>query len=97
VEYWATNELTMTLEQREVLEKQAWGIEAYHRGIKQSCGVEKSPARKAAAQQHHILLALQAFLRLEVHCLRSGVTWYEAKAAIREYLAHPSYPLNPTT
>src|SRR5918996_886233 len=101
VEYWATNELTMTPEQREVLEKQAWGIEVYHRGIKQCCGVEKSPARKAQAQQHHILLALQAFLRLEVHRLRTGVSWYEAKAsiirsAIREYLAHPSYLLNPT-
>lgn len=65
VEYWATNELTMTPEQQEVLEKQAWGIEVYHRGIKQCCGIEKSPARKAEAQQHHILLALQAFLRLE--------------------------------
>ena len=101
VEYWATNELTLTPEQREVLEKQAWGIEVYHRGIKQCCGVEKSPARKAEAQQHHILLALQAFLRLEVHRLRTGVSWYEAKAtiirsAIREYLAHPSYLLNPT-
>jgi putative transposase len=40
-------------------------------------------------------------LRLEVHRLRTGVSWYEAKAAIirsaiREYLAHPSYLLNPT-
>jgi putative transposase len=101
VEYWATNELTMTPEQQEVLEKQAWGIEVYHRGIKQCCGIEKSPARKAEAQQHHILLALQAFLRLEVHRLRTGISWYEAKAsiirpAIREYLAHPLYLLNPT-
>lgn len=101
VEYWATNELTMTLGQREVLEKQGWGIEVYHRGLKQCCGVEKSLARWAEAQQQHILLALQAFLRLEVHRLRTGVSRYEAKAtiirsAIREYLAHPSYLLNPT-
>jgi hypothetical protein len=101
VEYWATNELTMTPEQQEVLEKQAWGIEVYHRGIKQCCGIEKSPARKAEAQQNHILLALQAFLRLEVHRLRTGISWYEAKAsiirpAIREYLAHPLYLLYPT-
>jgi putative transposase len=91
----------MTPEQREVLEKQAWGIEVYHRGIKQCCGIEKSPARKAEAQRYHILLALQAFLRLEVHRLRTGVSCYEAKAsvirsAIREYLAHPLYLLNPT-
>lgn len=99
VEYWATNELTMTPEQREVLAKQAWGIEVYHRGIKQYCGVKKYPARKATARRFHILLALQAFLRLEVHRLRTGVSWYQAKAAIiqsaiREYLAHPSYLLD---
>lgn len=101
VEHWATSQLNLSEESREVLAKQAWGIESYHRGLKQCCGVEKSAARKGEAQRHHILLSLQAFLRLEVHRLRTGVSWYEAKAAIirdavRQYLAHPSYLLTPT-
>jgi hypothetical protein len=41
------------------------------------------------------------FLRLEVYRLQTGVSWYEAKAAIlreaiRRYLAHPRYVLQPT-
>jgi hypothetical protein len=100
-EYWATDELELIEERRQALEKQGWGIETYHRGIKQCCGVERAQVRKAAEQRCHLLLALRAFLRLEVHRLRTGVSWYEAKAAIireavRAYLACPTYLLAPT-
>jgi len=43
----------------------------------------------------HLLLALRAFLHLEVYRLRTGVSWYSAKVAIlreavKAYLAHPA-------
>jgi putative transposase len=49
----------------------------------------------------HLLLALRAFVRLEVYRLRTGVSGYEAQAAIireaiRRYLAYPLYALHPT-
>ena len=101
VEHWATNDLDLSPEQREALKDQAWGIERYHRGLKQCCGVEKCPARKAASQRSHIGMAIQAFLRLEVHRLATGISWYEAtvdiiRSAIQQYLAQPLYSLNPT-
>ena len=101
MEHWATNDPDMTPEEQEVLKGRAWSIERYHRGLKQCCGVEKCQARKAESQRSHIGMAIQAFLRLEVHRLRSGVSWYEAVAgiarpAIRQYLAQPLYSLNPT-
>jgi CSLREA domain-containing protein len=100
-EYWATNDLKMTEEKREELEKKGWGIEVYHRGLKQCCGVEQAQVRKAVSILGHLLLALRAFLRLEVYRLQTGVSWYEAKVAIlreaiRRYLAHPRYVLQPT-
>ena len=101
VEHWATNDLDLRPEQQEELKDQAWSIEQYHRGLKQCCGVEKCQARKGEAQRNHIRMAIQAFLRLEVHRLGSGVSWYEAVAdiirtAIRQYLAQPRYSLMPT-
>ena len=97
-EHWATNDLEMMAERRVELARQAWGIENYHRGLKQCCGGEKSPARSARVQWNHIRMALQAFLRLEVHRLRTGISWYQAKsdiirAALRNYLADPAYRL----
>jgi putative transposase len=100
-EYWATNDLKMTEEKRQELERKGWGIEVYHRGLKQCCGVERAHVRKAISILGHLLLALRAFLRLEAYRLRTGVSGDEAQAtvlreAIRRYLAHPHYVLQPT-
>ncbi|MGL6096707.1 MAG: IS701 family transposase, partial [Fimbriiglobus sp.] len=50
--------------------------------------------RSAKAQRNHIGLALRAFLRLEAHCFRRGISWVEAKtdiirSAVRTYLERP--------
>ena len=79
----------------------ALGIEQYHRGLKQQCGVERAQVRAADAQRAHIGCAIRAFLRLERHRLVTGVSWWEAKAAIirdavRAYLAAPRYTLAST-
>ena len=100
-EYWVTDDQQMTEEQRAALAQQGWGIEVYHRGLKQCCGVERMQVRNQRAVRGHLLLALRAFVRLEVHRLRTGLSWYEAKAAmirhaIRAYLAHPLYVLGAT-
>src|SRR5215208_3423315 len=75
--YWATDDLRMSEEAREELERQGWGIETYHRGLKQCCGIERAQARSGRAQRNHLGLALRAFLRLEANRLRNGVSWYE--------------------
>lgn len=101
VEHWATNDLHLNKATRQELETAAWGIESYHRGLKQCCGVERAQVRSARAQRNHLRLCLQAFLRLEAHRLQTGRSWYEAKTAIireavRHYLAQPLYHLTPT-
>ena len=101
IEYWATSRLDCRLERLAFDVQQVWHIEEYHRAIKQFCGVERAQYRKAVAQRNHVNFALRAFLRLECHRLRTGVSWFEAKAsivrdAIRAYLAHPRYLLSST-
>lgn len=101
VEYWATNDLTCTLEDLATDVAEVWAIEAYHRGLKQFCGIERAQYRQAIAQRNHIGLAIRAFLRLECHRAVTGVSWFEAKhsivrEAIRAYLACPRYLLSST-
>lgn len=100
-EYWATNEPQMGELRRLQLAEYAWGIEVYHRGLKQHCGVERAQVRAARAQRAHIGCAIRAFLRLEQHRVVTGISWWEAKAAIirdavRAYLTHPRYTLSST-
>jgi putative transposase len=94
IAYWATNDLGMTDLTRRQFAEFSWAIESYHRGIKQCTGIERCSCRKAKAQRNHIGLALRAFLRLEAHCFRRGISWVEAKTAIirsavRAYLERP--------
>lgn len=99
IEYWATNDLGMDHLARLAYGEWAWGIENYHRGLKQCCGVERSQARLSRAQRNHIGMAIRAFLRLERHFYATGISWYEAKAeiirgAVRAYIARPLYGLS---
>lgn len=101
-EYWASSEANLREADRAPLAALSWGIEQYHRGLKQCCGVEKAQVRAARAQRNHIGCALRAFLRLETQRLQTGRSWYEAKRqllrdAIRIYLANPVYLLHAAT
>ena len=97
-QHWVTNDLRMDELERLALAERAWAIEEYHRGIKQHCGAERCQVRLGRAQRVHIGLALRAFVRLEWHRYRTGISWFEAKAqvvreAVRRYLEAPLYRL----
>lgn len=101
VEYWATNDLTMDELRRLALAERCWAVEEYHRALKQCCNVERCQARSGRAQRNHIGLAIRAFARLSWHFFTTGVSWYEAKAAIvreavRAYRSQPMYKMPPT-
>jgi hypothetical protein len=69
-EHWATGDLGLTELDRLRYAELSWGIEVYHRGLKQYCGVERCQLRRARAQRNHIGFAIRAFLRLESWCFR---------------------------
>jgi putative transposase len=100
-EYWITNQMEMSAEDRLDWERQSFKIESYHRGLKQCCAVERCQCRSGVKQHGHVLLSLRAFVRLEANRLATGVSWYEAKLdivreAIRHYLARPTIEIAAT-
>ena len=100
-EHWATNRLSMTDAQRQVLAQRTWLIETYHRALKQFTGVERGQFRRERAQRNHIGLALRAYVRLEYHRWRSRLSIFNSKldiirVAVGFYLAHPKYSLPST-
>lgn len=61
---------------------QRWKIEEFHRGIKQTTGIEKCYSIKAQSQKNHVFAAFKAFIKLEAARLMEGKSWYEQKAEI---------------
>lgn len=59
-----------------------WKIEEFHRGLKQTTGIEKCSAITPGCQRTHIFAAFMAFFKLERTRISSGVSWYEQKLSI---------------
>jgi len=59
-----------------------WKIEEFHRGLKQTTGIEKCYSVKSLCQQTHIFSAFVAFIKLETCRLKENISWYEQKAII---------------
>lgn len=97
-EHWITNDLDMGEAARLAFAERAWGIEEYHRGLKQCTGVDRAQVRYTRAVRNHIGCAIRAFVRLEWHRFTTGVSWAEAKVrivreAVRAYLTRPTLTL----
>jgi len=98
VEYWVTNDTGLDEVGRVVFAELSWGVEEYHRGLKQFTGVERCACRMTKAQRNHIGWSIRAFVRLEWHRFTTGISWFEAKVriirdAVRAYLARPTITL----
>ena len=102
-EHWITSDLGMDELTRLGVAERAWGIEEYHRGLKQCTGVDRCQVRMGQAQRVHVGCAIRAFVRLEWHRFTTGVSWFEAKLrivrdAVRAYLTRPTLgPPKPAT
>lgn len=81
VRYVCTNDLSLTdYTALSLQSKKRWTIEEFHRGIKQTTGIEKCYSIKQRSQLTHIFASFVAFVQLEFQRLKSGMSWYEQKA-----------------
>lgn len=86
ISYLATDDLTLTDYDAFIGHSQnRWKIEEFHRGLKQTTGIEKCYSVKAASQQTHIFASFVAFVRLEANRLKEQISWYEQKALISRH------------
>lgn len=83
ITYLATNDLSQTdYDEYTTHFEHRWKIEEFHRGLKQTTGIEKCYATTAAAQKTHIFASFIAFVKLETARIKERVSWYEQKAII---------------
>lgn len=83
ITYLATNDLHLTdYETYREHFNHRWNIEEFHRGLKQTTGIEKCYATRAASQKTHIFASFVAFVKLETARIAAQVSWYEQKAII---------------
>ncbi|MCX7590087.1 MAG: hypothetical protein N2255_00510 [Kiritimatiellae bacterium] len=78
-EHWISKDLEMVALNRLKYAELAWGIEEYHKGLKQHTGVENCQTRMAKAQKNHISFSIRAFLKLEWLRFSRANNWSSGK------------------
>lgn len=80
--YLVSNDLNLTVEELCTTYGQRWGVEEFHRSIKQNVGLEKSPTKYERTQRNHIFAAMLAWIKLEVLSWKEQRTHYGLKTKL---------------
>lgn len=65
VRFLVSSQLGLSADQLATLYKKRWGVEEYHKSIKQNASRAKSPARTVQTQSNHIFASIRAYVKLE--------------------------------
>src|SRR5215207_1665264 len=82
VRYLVTSDLTLNFDQITKLFHKRWGIEVYHKSLKQNASLEKSPTRTETTQRNHLFASLCAYVKLERMKLSTGIGHFALKSKL---------------
>ena len=67
----------------ELIHSQHWGIECFHRAIKQVCNIERFQVRTSRSIKTHIYCSIRAFIFLECLAFKNVIgNWYQIKRTL---------------
>jgi hypothetical protein len=80
--FLVSNDLTLTDGQFRTLYKKRWGVEEYHKSLKQNASIGSSPAHTDRTQSNHIFAAIYAYVKLEMLKLVTRLNHFALKTKI---------------
>ena len=80
--FLVSNDFTLTNDQFETLYKKRWGVEEYHKSLKQNASIGSSPAHTERTQSNHIFSAIFAYVKLEKLKLSTRLNHFALKTKV---------------
>jgi len=63
--YLLCSDLTLSFQQITTTYQKRWGVEEYHKSLKQNAAVAKAPVKTITTQANHLFASICAFIKLE--------------------------------
>lgn len=60
-----SNDFNLTDDDFTTTYKKRWGVEEYHKSLKQNVSIAKSPTRTIKTQSNHLFASIMAYIKLE--------------------------------
>ena len=80
--YVVTNDLQLSEQDITAIYQQRWGVEVFHKSLKQNVGLEKSPTKNEITQSNHVFAAMIAWMKLELLRLKENSNHFALKAKL---------------
>ena len=80
--YLVTNDLQLSEQDITAIYQQRWGVEVFHKSLKQNVGLEKSPTKKEITQSNPVFAAMIAWMKLELIRLKENSNHFALKAKL---------------
>ena len=80
--YLVTNDLQLSEQDINATYQQRWGVEVFHKSLKQNVGLEKSPTKNEITQSNHVFAAMIAWMKLEFLRLKQDSNHFALKAKL---------------
>jgi len=80
--FLVSNDFTLTDSQFKTLYKKRWGVEEYHKSLKQNASIGNSPAHTERTQSNHIFSAIFAYVKLEKLKLSTQLNHFALKTKV---------------
>jgi len=77
-----SNDLNLNGNDFTTIYKKRWGVEEYHKSLKQNVSLAKSPTQTVKTQSNHFYCAIIAYIKLEKLKLSTKLNHFELKAKI---------------
>lgn len=91
IRYLVTSDLTLSSDQIAKLFQKRWGIEVYHKSLKQNASLEKSPTRTETTQRNHLFASLCAYVKMESLKIKTKQSHFALKSKLYLSAVKASY------
>lgn len=80
--FLVSNDTGLSYDDFTTIYKKRWGVEEYHKSLKQNASAAKSPTRTIRTQQNHLFCAIWAYIKLEQLKFQTALNHYQLKAKL---------------
>ena len=80
--YLVTNDLSIDVAATYTTYDKRWGVEVFHKSLKQNVGLEKSPTKHEISQCNHVFAAMIAWTKLELLSIKEQTNHFALKTKL---------------
>jgi len=82
VQYLLCTDLTLSFQQITTTYQKRWGVEEYHKSLKQNAAVAKAPVKTISTQANHLFASICAFIKLERLKINTNLNHFALKTKL---------------